>query len=197
MYECESWTIKNAEPRRTDAFELWCSRRLLRVPWTARRSKPVNPTGSQPWIFIGRTNAEAPVVWPPDAKSRLMEKTLIWERLKAKGKGGGRGWDSHTASPTQCTWISANSRRYWRTGKPGMLQSMRWQRVKHDLVTEQQQPFVYFCFCFYLYLLFTDGRYGEQDLVCLWCFQLCQPTSIENFISSYHYLPLPIFNLLS
>ena len=70
MYGCESWTIKNAECRRTDAFELWCWRRLLRVPWTLRRSnqsilKEISPD------FIGRTDAEAetPILWPPDAKS--------------------------------------------------------------------------------------------------------------------------------
>jgi len=54
-----------------DAFELWCWKRLLRVPWTARRSNKVNPTGNQSWIFIGRTDAEteAPILWPPDVKS--------------------------------------------------------------------------------------------------------------------------------
>ena len=64
MYCCESWTIKKAEWQRTDAFELWCWRRLLRVPWTAKRL-------NQSIIVIGRTDAEAetPVVWPPDAKS--------------------------------------------------------------------------------------------------------------------------------
>ena len=70
MYECESWTIKKAEPRRIDAFELWCWRRLLRVPWTARRF----PKGNQSWIFIGRADAEAPILWPPDAKSWLIGK---------------------------------------------------------------------------------------------------------------------------
>ena len=71
MYECESWTIKKAECRRADAFDLWCWRRLLRVPWTARRSnqsilKEINAEYS-----IGRTDAEAevPIVWPLDAKS--------------------------------------------------------------------------------------------------------------------------------
>ena len=65
-YGCESWTIKKAECRRIDAFELWCWRRLLRVPWTARRSK-----GDQSWVFIGRTDVEVetPIVWPPDANS--------------------------------------------------------------------------------------------------------------------------------
>ena len=64
MYRCESWTIKKAEGRRIDAFELWYWRRLLRVPWTARRS-------IQSWVFTGRTDAKAetPILWPPDVKS--------------------------------------------------------------------------------------------------------------------------------
>ena len=72
MYGCESWTVKKAECQRIDAFELWCWRRLLRVPWTARRSnQPVHPKGDQSWVFIGRTDVEAetPIFWPPDAKS--------------------------------------------------------------------------------------------------------------------------------
>ena len=78
IYECESWTIKKPEHRRIDAFELWYWRRLLRVPWTARRSnqsilkeiQPVHPKGDQSWVFIGRTDVEAetPILWPPDAK---------------------------------------------------------------------------------------------------------------------------------
>ena len=66
-YGCESWTVKKAERQRIDAFELWCWRRLLRVPWTARMSTQ----GDQSWVFIGRTDAEAetPILWPPDAKS--------------------------------------------------------------------------------------------------------------------------------
>ena len=68
MYGCESWTVKKAERRRIDAFELWCWRRLLRVPWTARRS---NHSEDQPWEFFGRNDAKAetPVLWPPHAKS--------------------------------------------------------------------------------------------------------------------------------
>ena len=72
MYRCESWTIKKAECRRFDAFELWCWRRLLRDPWTARRSiQPVHPKGDQSWVFIGRTDVETetPILWPPDGKS--------------------------------------------------------------------------------------------------------------------------------
>ena len=68
MYGCESWTVKKAEHQKTDAFELWCWRRLLRVPWTARRS---NQSILKSWAFIGKTDAEAetPILWPPDAKS--------------------------------------------------------------------------------------------------------------------------------
>ena len=70
MYGCESWTVKKAECRRIDAFELWCWRRLLRVPWTAKRS---NSKGDQPWVFFGRNDAKA-VLWPPPVKSWLIGK---------------------------------------------------------------------------------------------------------------------------
>ena len=62
MYECESWTIKKADSLRIDAFELWCWRRLLRVPWDYKEIKSFNPKGNQPWIFIGRTDAEASIL---------------------------------------------------------------------------------------------------------------------------------------
>ena len=66
MYGCKSWTVKKAERQRIGAFELWCWRRLLRAPWTARRSNPVHPKGAQSWVFIGRIDAEAqtPILWP-------------------------------------------------------------------------------------------------------------------------------------
>ena len=71
MYGCESWTVKKAERRRIAAFELWCWRRLLRVPWTARRSKQSILVGDQSWVFIGRTDVEAetPILWSPEAKN--------------------------------------------------------------------------------------------------------------------------------
>ena len=70
MYGCESWTVKKAELRRIDAYELWCWRRLLRVPWTAR-DQPIHSKGDQPWDFFGRNDAKAetPVLWPPYVKS--------------------------------------------------------------------------------------------------------------------------------
>ena len=71
MSGCESWTVKKAERLITDAFELWCWRRLLRVPWTARKIQPVHPKGDLSWVFTGRTDAEAetPILWPPHVKS--------------------------------------------------------------------------------------------------------------------------------
>ena len=76
MYGCESWTVKKAERRRIDAFELWCWRRLLRVPWTARRSNQSILKGDQSWVFIGRTDAkdETLILWPSDANSWLNGK---------------------------------------------------------------------------------------------------------------------------
>ena len=76
MYGCESWIIKKTEHRRIDVFELWCWRRLLRVPWTARRSNQSILKGDQSWVFIGGTDieAETPILWPPDAKSWLIGK---------------------------------------------------------------------------------------------------------------------------
>ena len=70
-YGCESWTVKKTEHQKIDAFELWCWRRLLRVPWDCKEIQPVHPKGDQSWVFIGRTDAEAetPVLWPPHAKS--------------------------------------------------------------------------------------------------------------------------------
>ena len=84
MYGCQSWTIKKAEHQRIDAFELWCWRRLLRVPWTAWEIQPVHPKGNQSWIFIGRTDAEAEtsIVWPPDVK--------IWHFAKDPDAGKDR-----------------------------------------------------------------------------------------------------------
>ena len=74
MYECESWTIKKAEHRRIDAFELWYSRRLFESPLDFKEIQPDHPKGDQSWMFIGRTDVEAetPILWPPDEKSGLI-----------------------------------------------------------------------------------------------------------------------------
>ena len=69
MCECESWTVKKAEHWRIDAFELWCWK-ILESPLDYKEIKPVNPKGNRSWIFLGRTDAEVPILWPPDAKSQ-------------------------------------------------------------------------------------------------------------------------------
>ena len=94
MDGCESWTIKKAERRRIDAFELWCWRRLFESPLDSKEIQPVHPKGNQSWIFIGRPYAEAetPILWPPDEELTHWKRPWCWERLKA-GEGDGRGWD--------------------------------------------------------------------------------------------------------
>ena len=116
MYTCESWTLKKAERQRIDAFELWCWRRLLRVPWTARRSnqsilKEISPEYS----LEGLTKCE---------ELTHLKRPWCWERLKAGGEGDDRGWDGWMASLTRWTGVWASSGRWWRTGKSGSLQSM-------------------------------------------------------------------------
>ena len=132
MYGCESWPIKKAEHRKIDAFELWCWRRLLRVPWTARRSNQSILKGNQSWIE--RTDVKTQT---PDVKSWLIwKRSWCWERLKAGREGGSRGWDGWMASLTQWTWVWVNSGSWWWTGRPGVLQSVGFQRVRHGWVTE-------------------------------------------------------------
>ena len=138
MYECESWTIKKAECRRIDAFELWCWRRLLRVPWTARRSnqsilKEISPEYSlEGWMLKLKLNTLA--TWC-EVLTQL-KRPWCWERLKAGGEGDDRGGDGWMASPTQWTWVWVNSGSWWWTGRPGVLQSMGLQRVGHNWTTE-------------------------------------------------------------
>ena len=96
MDGCESWTRKKAKRQRIDAFELWCWRRLLKSPLDCKEIKSVNPKGNQPWIFFGRTDAEAEA--PNTLATRCEEpthwkKSWCWQRLRARGKGGHRGWD--------------------------------------------------------------------------------------------------------
>jgi len=100
----------------------------------SKELKPVNLKGNQPWILIGRTDAEVetPVLRSYDVNSWLIGKVPgCWERLRAEEEGF-RGWDGWMASPTQWTWTWANSRRWWRTERSGLLQSMESQRVRHS-----------------------------------------------------------------
>ena len=137
-YECESWTIKKAEGQRIDAFELWCWRRLLRVPWTARRSnqsilKEISQNIHwEDWYWSWNFNTLA--TWCEELTH--WKRPWCWERLKAGGDQDDRGWGGWMASLTQWTWVWVSSRSWWWTGKPGMLQSMESQWVGSDWATE-------------------------------------------------------------
>ena len=135
MYGCESWTIKKLNAEEFIAFELWCWRRLLRVCWTSRWSNQSILKEISPEIFTGKTDAEAeiPILWPPDVKNGLhWKRPWCWGRLKARREGDNKGWDGWMASTTQWTWVWVNSGSWWWTGRPGVLQSVGSQRVRHD-----------------------------------------------------------------
>ena len=111
MYGCESWTVKKAERWRIDAFELWCWRRLLRVPWTARRSsqstlKEISPGCSLEGMMLKlklQYSCEGLTHW---------KRLWCWEGLRAGGEGDDRGWDGWMSSLTQWTWVLVNSRSW-------------------------------------------------------------------------------------
>ena len=127
----ESWALKN-----------WCFwtvvlEKTLVSPLGCKEIQPVHPKGGQSWVFFGRTDAKAetPILWPPDAKS-----WLIWEDPDA-GEDWGQekgvtGWDGWMALPTQWTWVWVDSSSWWWIGRPGVLQFMGSQRVRHDWATE-------------------------------------------------------------
>ena len=127
------WTLKN-----------WCFwtvvLKTLENPLDCKEIKPVNPKGNQPWNIHWKDWC-----WGSNTLATWCEKLThwkrpwCWERSKAGGKGGDRGWDGWMASQILWTWAWASSGRCWRTGKPGVLQSLGWLRVGHDLATEQQQ----------------------------------------------------------
>ena len=141
MYGCDSWTIKKAEHWRIDAFELWCRRKLCesfglqgdQASLSLRKSVLDIHWKDCCWSWSSNTLTS----W---CKERThLKRTWCWERLKARGKGEDRGWDGWVASPHRWTWVWGISRRWWGTGKPGMLQSMGSQGVGHNWVTEQQR----------------------------------------------------------
>ena len=123
----ESWAPKN-----------WCCltvvlERSLESHLNSKEIQPVHPKGNEPWIFTGRTDAEAPVLWPPDVKSRLTGK------VPDAGKVEGRRVTENEMIEWHYwlwTWVWVTSRSWWWTGKPGVLQSMGLQRVGHDWVTD-------------------------------------------------------------
>ena len=129
----ESWAPRN-----------WCFwtvvlEKTLESPLDSKEIQPVHPKGNQSWIFLGRTDAEAEnfntlTTWCEELTH--LKRPWCWERLRVGGEGDYSGWDGWMASLTQYTWVWVNSGNWWWTGKPGMLQSMGSQRVRHDWVTE-------------------------------------------------------------
>ena len=141
MHGCESWTIKKPWCLRTDAFQLWCRRRLLRVHWTARRSNQsvLKETNHEYCLEGLMLKLKLQYFGHLIQRADSLEKMLMLGKTRAGGKRGYRQWDGWMVSLTQWTWVWANSGRYWRIGKPGMLQFMGSQKVGHDWATEWQQ----------------------------------------------------------
>ena len=123
MYGCESWTVKKAECQRIDAFELWCWRRLLRVPWIARRSNQSIQNEISPEYSLEGLMLRLKLHYFGHLMRRTdsLEKTWCWERLRAGGEGDDREWDGWMASPARWTWVWVNSGSWWWTGRPVML----------------------------------------------------------------------------
>ena len=140
MYECESWPIKNLSIKELMLSNWGAREDFLRVPWTARRSnqsilKEINPEYSLEGLMLKlKLQYFGHLMWRTDS----LEKTLMLGKLKARGEGEDRGWDGWIASPI---WVWVSSRSWWWTGNPGLLQSMRSQRVEHNWAIEQQHRY--------------------------------------------------------
>ena len=138
MHGCESWTVKKAEHWKIDAFELWCWRRLLRVPWTARRSNQSILRQISPGCSLEGLILKLKLQY----FGHLIEELTHWKRpwcwkgLGAGGEGDNRGWAGWMASPTRWAWVWVNSGSWWWTGRSGMLWFMGPQRVENDWVAE-------------------------------------------------------------
>ena len=162
MHGCESWTIKKAEGQRIDAFQLWCWRRLLWFPWTARRSnqsilKKISPGCSLEGLMLKlKLQYFVHLMWRTDS----FEKTLMLGKIEGRRRRDDRGWDGWMASPTRWTWVWMNSGSWWWIGRPGVLWSMGLQRVWQDWMTKVNgRKLIAFQCSFFLFV-----RVGEQDL---------------------------------
>ena len=138
MYGCESRTIKKAECQRIDAFELWCWRRLLRVPWTVRRSNQPILKEISPEYSLERLMLKLKLQYFGHLMGRTdsFEKTLMLGKIEGRRRRRRQRMRWLDGSPSQWTWVWVGSGSCWWTGRPGMLQSMGSQRVGHVWETE-------------------------------------------------------------
>ena len=138
MYGCESWTVKKAEHRRIDAFELWCWRRLLRISWMARRSNQSILKEISPGISLEGMMLKLKLQYfdPLMRRTDSLEKTLMLGKIEGRSRRDDRGWDGLMALLTWWTWVWVSSGSWWWTGKPGVLQSTESQRVGQDWAAE-------------------------------------------------------------
>ena len=138
MYGCESWTIKKAERWRIDVFELWCWRRLLRVPWTARRSKQSILKEISPGCSLEGLMLKLKLQYFGHLMQRAdsFEKILMLGKIEGRRRRGRQRMRWLMASPTQWTWVWVDSGSWWWTERPGVLRFMGSQRVGRDWATE-------------------------------------------------------------
>ena len=170
MYGCESWTVKKAEHRRIDAFELWCWRRLLRVPWTARRSnqsilKEISPGCSLEGLMLKLKLQYF---------GHLMQRVDLLEKTPMLGGIGGR----RKRGRQRMRWLDditdsmdvslSNSRRWWWTGRPGVPPFMGSQRVGHDWATELNWTDWVFCYVDIPHFCMSIHRRWTLGLFLVW-----------------------------
>ena len=160
MYGCESWAVNKAECQTIDAFEVWCWRRLLRVPWTARRSnrsilKEISPGCSLEGLMLKlKLQYFGHLMW----RVVSLEKTLMLGKIEGRRRRGQQRMRWLDVITDQWTWVWVDSGSWWWIGRPGVLQSMGSQTVGHDWVTEMN---------------WAHGRHNLSDFGKVNCKQAC------------------------
>ena len=183
MYGCESWTVKKTECQKIDAFELWCWRRLLRVPWTARRSNQsilkISPGCSLDGLMLKlKLQYFGHFMWRVDS----LEKTLMLGQIGGRRRGRQRmRWLDGITQWTQWTWVWVNSGSWRWTGRPGLLPFMGSQRVGHDWATELNIPLLCMHYVFFIHSS-TDGHVG--------CFHVLAIVLINSAVMTLRYICL-------